>query len=187
MNTNRPKGLSSKKALKASRPLKANPKPKKQKTPSLTILRRRADALFGHYVRLRDAEFYGVDWKGECISCGRIYTVRWYDEDQKRWRWGKQDNIGHFVGRSNYFLRYDEINTNLQCVRCNKWLSGNNSAYAKGIDEKYGDGTATQLLYTAEEHVDHKLTREQLEQVIQASKEYLEWAYEHERTANNSA
>lgn len=176
------KPLKAKKPLKSKTPLKTKAKPKKQKLPTITALRRKADALFGHYVRLRDAELQGnINWVGECISCNKVYTVRWFDEDKKKWRWGKQDNVGHFVGRGNMYLRYSDENCNLQCVRCNKWLSGNNAAYHKAIDFKYGDGVANQLIELADTYKDYRLKREELERVIKASNEYLEWAYEAER------
>ena len=176
------KPLKQKTPLKAKTTLKANPKPKKKKVPTITALRRKADALFGHYVRLRDADLVGnIEWQGQCISCEKIYTVRFWDEDKAKWRWGKQDNIGHFVGRGNYYMRYSDENCNLQCVRCNKWLSGNNAAYHKAIDMKYGQGTANQLIEASQANKDYRLKREDLENVIKASNEYLEWAYGMEK------
>lgn len=179
------KPLKAKTPLKAKKPIRVNATPKKQKIPTITVMRRKADALFGHYVRLRDAELVGnISWQAECTSCGKIYTVRWYDEDSGKWRWGKQDNIGHFVGRGNFCLRYDEMNCNVQCVRCNKWLSGNNAAYSKGIDAKYGDGTAQQLVDFADLNKSFRLKREDLQGIIDASNEYLKWCYKQEEQLN---
>jgi hypothetical protein len=180
------KGLTAKTPLRAKTTLKANKKPKKQKLSTITALRRRADILFGHYVRLRDAELVGnIQWEGQCISSGRTYVVRYYDEDTQKWRWGKDTNIGHFVGRGNLCLRYDEINCNMQSVRDNKWLSGNNAAYSRSLDMKYGDGTAQELINFAHNNKNYKLKREDLERVIEASKEYLEWCYSQERQLLN--
>lgn len=176
------KPLKQKTPLKAKTPLKSKAKPKKQTLPTITALRKKADAEFGHYVRLRDADLIGnIEWQGECISCEKVYTVRYWDEDKAKWRWGKQDNIGHFVGRGNMYLRYSDENCNLQCVRCNKWLSGNNAAYHKALDMKYGEGTANQLIELADMHKKYSLKRDELQRVIDASKEYLEWAYSMER------
>lgn len=168
--------------LKAKKPLKARAKPKKQKLPTITALRRKADKLFGHYIRLRDAEIIGgIKWQGQCISCESIYTVRFYDEDTQKWHWGKQDNIGHFVGRGNLCLRYEEYNCNGQCVRCNKWLSGNQAAYSKGIDGKYGAGVAQNLIDYAHAHKRYSFKREELQAVIDTANQYLEWCYDQER------
>lgn len=182
MSLKQNKPLKAKTPLKAKATLKAKAKPKKQALPTITALRRKADALFGHYVRLRDAEMIGnIEWQGQCISCERVYTVRWFDEDKQKWRWGKRDNIGHFVGRGNMFLRYSDENCNGQDVYCNKYLSGNNAAYHKALDLKYGDGTANQLIDLAQKNKDYRLKREELLQVIAASTEYLEWCYAQER------
>ncbi len=179
------KPLKAKTTLKSKSKLTQNKKPKKQKVPTITALRRRADALFGHYIRLRDAELVGnIEWQGQCISNGKTYVVRYYDEDTQKWRWGKDTNVGHFVGRGNLCLRYDEMNCNMQSVRDNKWLSGNNAAYAKGLDAKYGEGTAQKLIDYAADHKDYKLTREDLENVIKACKEYLGWCYQQEELLN---
>jgi hypothetical protein len=176
------KTLVAKKPLKAKSTLKAKARPKKQKLPTITALRKKADALFGHYIRLRDAELVGgISWQGQCISSDKVYTVRYYDEDAKKWKWGRDTNIGHFVGRGNLCLRYDEMNCNMQSVRDNKWKSGNNAAYHKAIDLKYGDGTAQQLIDFAHNNKNFKLKREDLENVIKACNEYLEWCYSQER------
>lgn len=176
------KSLVAKQPLKAKAPLKVNKKPKKQKLPTITALRRRADAVFGHYIRLRDAELVGgIQWEGQCISSGKTYIVRFYDEDKQKWRWGRDTNIGHFVGRGNLCLRYDEVNCNMQSVRDNKWLNGNNAAYSKALDMKHGDGTSQLLIDFAHQNKDYKLKREDLENVIKASKEYLEWCFEMEK------
>lgn len=181
------KPLQAKTPLKAKSTLKAKAVPKKQKLPTITALRRKADVLFAHYVRLRDSELVGnINWEGQCISCEKIYVIRWFDEDKQKWRWGKQDNAGHFVGRGNFSLRYSDENVNMQCVRCNKWLSGNNASYHKAIDYKYGDGTANQLIDFAEKNKDYKLKREDLELVIKNANLYLDWAYEMEKGLHES-
>lgn len=181
------KPLKAKTPLKAKKPLASKATPKKQKVPTITELRRKADKLFGHYVRLRDADLIGnIEWQGQCISCEKVYVVRWYDEDKAKWRWGKQDNLGHFVGRGNLYLRYSDENCNLQCVRCNKWLSGNNASYHKALDYKYGDGTANQLIEVASINKDYRLKRAELEQVIKASTDYLDWCYQNEKELHES-
>lgn len=174
--------LKAKTPLTAKTTLKARAKPKKQTLPTITALRRKADAEFSHYVRLRDAELIGnIEWQASCISCEKVYTVRWFDEDSGKWRWGRREEAGHFVGRGNHYLRYSDENVNDQCSRCNKWLSGNNAAYHKALDYKYGDGTANQLIELASINKDYKLKRDELELVISASKEYLDWCYGMEK------
>ena len=53
-------------------------------------------------------------------------------------------HAGHFIhgDRMDYVPR----NVNAQCARCNKYLHGNLAVYAVKIDEKYGPGTARELV-----------------------------------------
>lgn len=176
------KPLKTKTPLRAKTALKPRPQTKKQTKAEISQLKKKADALFGHYIRLRDAELVGnIEWQSECISCGRVNIVRWFDEDKQKWRWGRKENVGHFVGRLYWFLRYEEMNCNGQCVYCNQHLKGNNAAYFKALDYKYGDGTAYELIELAHEHKDYQITKLDLERVIAASTEYLNWCYEQER------
>lgn len=116
---------------------------------SVAKLKKKADALHSRYVRLRDS---GTDGYGECITCGA----------RKFW---KDAQCGHFVTRANNKLRYDEMNTNLQCVGCNMFKSGEQYLYSKALDEKYGAGTAEEL---HQQRFDtHKLTIQELEEIIE--------------------
>ena len=80
------------------------------------------DEVFSEYIRLRDADQYGMV---RCISCG------------KRMRWTECD-AGHYVSRSHMCLRYDEKNVNEQCRECNRFKSGNPEGYERGLRIKYG-------------------------------------------------
>lgn len=144
---------------------------RKRKLKSLSELKREADKYFGHYIRLRDSEFIDDTWVARCISCERPYIVYYFDG--LKWRWGRQEEAGHFVGRGNLCLRYDEENVNDQCTRCNKWLTGNNAAYAAALDIKYGKGTAQKLIDKAQKTKYYKCTRQELELVIQDSKDQI--------------
>lgn len=176
------KPLKAKAALKAKQPIKVKPPTKKQALAEISLLKKKADALFGHYVRLRDAELVGnIEWQSECISCGRVNIVRYWDEDSQKWRWGRKENVGHFVGRMYWFLRYNDTNCNGQCVYCNQHLKGNTAAYHKALDYKYGDGTANELIELAHQNKEYKITKQELENVIKAATEYLNWCYDQEK------
>jgi len=41
--------------------------------------------------------------------------------------------------------RYDEKNCNAQCRSCNRFNEGSLYGYSKGLDDKYGAGTAERL------------------------------------------
>lgn len=90
---------------------------------------KKADTWFSLYIRLRDADKDGII---RCISCGA--PVFW-----------KKADAGHFIKRQHKALRFNEKNVNGQCKKCNWLEQGNDIGYAKGLDKKYGPGTADQL------------------------------------------
>lgn len=81
---------------------------------------------FSKYIRLRDclATTGDPEW-GMCISCGRTYEFF-------------RLQAGHLVpGRRNAVL-FDEDGVNAQCVRCNKYMSGNTAKYRVVLLKKIG-------------------------------------------------
>ena len=86
--------------------------------------------FFSLFIRKRDVEKYGT-----CISCGREITVETCD-------------AGHFIPASSCGrdLLFDERNCNGECSHCNAWDELHLLGYAKGLDKRYGAGTADGLL-----------------------------------------
>lgn len=80
------------------------------------------DKLFSEYIRLRDADKYGMI---RCISCGK--RVKWKNAD-----------AGHYVSRRHLNLRFDDKNVNAQCTICNRLKSGNLEKYKRGLIMKHG-------------------------------------------------
>lgn len=103
---------------------------------------------------------------GQCITCERICVV--INSLGKR---QKSNGWGHFIGRGDWNLRYDEENVNLQCSHCNAWRDKNSmlDAYKLALDAKYGVGTATKLVKASITDKRGSLTRKELEQIIQDS------------------
>lgn len=164
-------------ALKAQLPFsKIQPKPPKkrkyrkleQKTAQQLV--KEADKYFSWYIRLRDSDYVKEksEWQGTCISCPNSYLVAFMDRGKLHFT-NYVDN-GHFVSRGHKIVRYDEENCNLQCKRCNKWLSGNAVNYRLGLDAKYGAGTADKLIQLAAAHPVYNLTKPYLLQIITDAK-----------------
>ena len=86
------------------------------------------DKVFSLYIRQRDAKNGIV----KCISCGKL--VPW-----------KESDAGHYINRRHMATRYDEQNVNAQCRADNRFDEGALHGYRKGLEEKYGDGTAEKL------------------------------------------
>lgn len=88
-----------------------------------------ATKWFNEFIRLRDST--PIDDKqrwGQCISCTRRLIVP-----------SEQAQAGHYYEAFKYpVLRYDEDNVNLQCRKCNYFLSGNLLPYKTNLITKIG-------------------------------------------------
>lgn len=122
------------------------------KSKSVSSLKKKADAVFSKYIRNRDS----LNGISECITCGTQKPIA-------------QMQNGHFVSRRTNSLRFDEMNCNAQCYSCNVMKHGDLYEYAKKLDLKYGDGTASEL-HSRRFEV-HKFTIQELEEIIDKYKE----------------
>jgi hypothetical protein len=59
--------------------------------------------------------------------------------------------------------RFDELNVQFQCKRCNGFRSGEQFLFSKRLDQEYGEGTAEALLIASKQT--RKFTRDELEQM----------------------
>ena len=119
---------------------------------SVSKLKKRADAVFSKYVRLRDSE----NGFAECFTCGVQKPI-------------PQMQAGHFVSRRVNILRFDEINVHAQCYSCNVMKHGDLYTYAKRLDEFHGDGTAEEL--HSRRFETHPFTVAELLQIIEKYKD----------------
>ena len=87
----------------------------KYRKKSISSLIKLATLKFNAFIRERD--------KGKgCISCQ-----------------GKVTEAGHYLSAGhNAHVRFNEMNVNGQCTRCNRWLHGNLIEYRKGLVKRYG-------------------------------------------------
>lgn len=81
------------------------------------------DRVFSLYIRLRDAMPNGYF---RCISCGQIKPF-------------EQADCGHYINRQHMSTRFDEMNCNAQCRKCNRFMEGNIQGYREGLIRKYGE------------------------------------------------
>jgi hypothetical protein len=115
----------------------------KKLTP-LPKLLSKAQTVFNAWVRDRDKD------KG-CISCGRDV-----------------DHAGHYFSAGHFSaLRFDTMNVNGQCLRCNNFLHGNLINYRKGLVKRYGTDRVFLLETSVDLRKSHKWSRIELEAIIQ--------------------
>lgn len=88
----------------------------KVKSDSIPKLTKKAQDIFNRWIRNRDQD------KG-CISCG-----------------SSVDHAGHYLSAGHHgHLRFNEMNVNGQCLRCNNFLHGNLINYRQGLVNRYGE------------------------------------------------
>lgn len=106
-----------------------------------------ADAITSRYVRLLHSDKDGV------IICYTCQTKMDYHDAQ----------CGHFIGRSNFYLRYDLRNLRPQCNGCNCYKHGNLGKYRKFLNEEHLG--LPDILYE-ESHLIHHVGRDELRAII---------------------
>lgn len=116
-------------------------KDKKVKHASLKSLRKKAWNLQSEYIRRLE--------NGVCFTCG----------DKRDW---KEQQAGHYIHRD--CLDYNPINIHCQCVRCNKWLSGNSGIYAEKLIRLYGADKVQELRDISNQP--KKFTIQEIEELI---------------------
>ena len=116
---------------------------------TISKLKKELDKWFSLYIRLRDANEYGMV---QCFTCG---IVRGYKD-------GMQN--GHFQSRKHLATRFDEENCQVQCIKCNMFSQGEQFKFGLNLDVKYGEGTAEELEFLARNTL--KISRVEYEEKI---------------------
>lgn len=110
---------------------------------TISKLKKKLDKLFSEYIRKRDSDYKG---NCKCISCGKEAPA-----------FGGSIHAGHLFSRRYLATRFDEKNVNAQCAYCNTFLNGNQIKAARGVDNKWGEGTVEEL--ESRIHIQVKLSR----------------------------
>ena len=122
---------------------------------TISKLKKKLDKVFSEYIRRRNADHLGFI---TCFTCGV----------KKHW---KEQQAGHFQSRSHHSTRWDEINVQVQCVKCNMYRQGEQYKFRMYLDQRFGDGTAEELEYRAKTIV--KLNRVDYEEAIERYKQKI--------------
>ena len=117
---------------------------------TISKLKKKLDKIFSEYIRLRDSDYKG---NCKCISCGKEAPA-----------FGGSTHAGHLFSRRYLSIRFDEKNVNAQCSYCNTFLNGNQIKAARGVENKWGEGTVANL--ESRMHVTTKLSRIDYEEAI---------------------
>ena len=117
--------------------------------------------VFNKYIRLRDAG-------KPCISCDRPL--------------GKVFDAGHFLSVGRYpNLRFDESNTNGQCIYCNQHQHGNQIEYGLRLPLRIGQDAYNRLMNKRGDAL--KLTLDEIKELIKVYKLKIK---EHDKARTNN-
>ena len=122
---------------------------------TISKLKKKLDVFFSQYIRRRNADHLG---RVKCFTCGV----------EKHW---KEQQAGHFQSRSHHSTRWDEVNVQVQCVKCNMFRQGEQYKFGLYLDDRFGDGTAEELENRAKTIV--KLNRVDYEEAIERYKQKI--------------
>lgn len=118
-------------ANKVRKEKRAETRQAKEKLKTRAQWMREAQASFNAYVRARDKDL-------PCISCGEHK----HDDHMTGSGW----DAGHYRSRGAFpHLRFHLWNVHKQCVKCNRYLSGNVSNFRIGMVRKIGIGRVEAL------------------------------------------
>lgn len=118
-------------------------KVKIKKIIPLPRLLKKTQIVFNRWIRERDKD------KG-CISCGSQVT-----------------EAGHYYSQGHHSsLRFNEVNTNGQCTRCNCFLHGSLIHYGAGLKKRYSEQQISLLDSIATRNPVKRWSRTELELII---------------------
>lgn len=124
-------------------------------TTTISKLKKKLDKIFSEFIRRRNADHLGFI---TCFTCGV----------KKHW---KEQQAGHFQSRSHHSTRWDEVNVQVQCIKCNMFRQGEQYKFGLYLDERYGKGTAEELEQRAKTIV--KINRVDYEEAITRYKQKI--------------
>ena len=115
---------------------------------TISKLKKLLDKWFSLYIRLRDTDDNGLC---QCFTCGKVDHY-------------KKLQCGHFQSRRKHSTRWSIKNCQVQCVKCNMFNQGEQYKFAIGLDSKYGEGTADELIFLSNQTT--KFTRVEYEDYV---------------------
>ena len=114
---------------------------------------KKLDSVFSIYIRNRFAK----NGKAKCFTCCKVDDVT-------------RLHAGHFISRKHYATRWDEVNVQVQCPKCNLFGQGEQYTFGLNLDKQFGEGTAEKLQQKARGLV--KLSNADLKEMILKYKQY---------------
>ena len=134
------------KALKSKTATEKKPRSAERK------LIEKLDREFSLFIRHRDSK----NGSFVCISCHKPKPF-------------EQADCGHYFNRQYISVRFDLVNCNAQCRKCNRFQEGNIQGYREGLVDKFGKQALNEL--TVRKVTTKKYTLFELEKTIEYYKQ----------------
>ncbi len=115
---------------------------------SISKLKKELDKWFSLFIRLSNATDTGLT---QCFTCNKVAHF-------------KQMHCGHFQSRRHLATRFDEMNCEVQCPKCNIFSQGEQFKFHIKLNAKYGEDTSIELQHKAMQKV--KFSRSDYEEKI---------------------
>lgn len=122
---------------------RADLKQRKKALETVQNKMKKTQHIVNRYIRERDQG-------KQCITCAKILV-------------GKFDAGHYYPAGSCFSIRFDPVNINGQCVRCNRDLHGNLIPYRESIKDRWGISELIRLDSMAK--TTRKFTRDELDQI----------------------
>lgn len=92
-----------------------------------------ADMWFSRYIRLKYSIEIVDDLFCKCFTCGKLHSI-------------KNIDCGHYIGRGEKHLRFNEDNARPQCKKCNRFKQGEHKLFHSNLIKEIGFEKVDQLL-----------------------------------------
>jgi|TARA_R110002012_G_scaffold69432_2_gene179796 hypothetical protein len=125
------------------------------KKPKRSTVVKKLDAIFSQYIRKRNSD----NGKAVCFTCGKV------DDWQNL-------QCGHFQSRRHYSTRWDDLNCQVQCAKCNIFSYGEQYKFGVFLNAKFGRATASKLHVKAQKQV--KFQTYELQDMIKKYQELVD-------------
>jgi len=110
----------------------------------------KARPIFQKWIRNRDKD-------SPCISCRTSFSDEWAG--------------GHYLKAELYTgVIFNELNVNKQCLKCNKYLGGNEAKYRIALVELYGEQKIEELESIANQTKTYRYTDDELKSIMKQYK-----------------
>lgn len=114
-------------------------------------------------------QLHKIAWKHFSEYIRRKSPICFTCDARKSW---KELQAGHYIHTNrlqHWLLDFNELNVKPQCIRCNNYLSGNTTEYARKLVQLYGPDVLEELNLL--KHKEYIISRDE---AIEYVKKYLE-------------